>query len=77
LYAALTACLGDIQAEIIGKPSARLFDKACQTLRLDRESVIMIGDNPITDIAGANAFGIASILIGANSEIDFEDLLTK
>jgi ribonucleotide monophosphatase NagD (HAD superfamily) len=35
----------------------------------------MIGDNPDTDIAGARAYGLASILIGAQSGIQFEDLL--
>ena len=37
----------------------------------------MIGDNPATDIAGAEAFGLGSLLIGAKSGLGFEDLLAE
>jgi len=74
LLAALTACVGDIEREIVGKPQPRLFDRACGALQASPENAVMIGDNPATDIAGAEAFGLGSILIGARSGLGFEDL---
>lgn len=77
LLAALMACAGDrtIESEVIGKPGPRLFDRACRALRVRPEAAVMIGDNPATDIAGADAFGLKSILVGDRSGIRFEDLL--
>lgn len=77
LYAALTACIGDIEieTEIIGKPGPRLFEIACKALDIAPKSAIMIGDNPTTDIAGADALGMRSILVGARSAISFQDLV--
>jgi ribonucleotide monophosphatase NagD (HAD superfamily) len=46
----------------LGKPHAPLFDEACR--RAGTRDAVMIGDQLATDIAGANAFGIASALIG-------------
>jgi HAD superfamily hydrolase (TIGR01450 family) len=79
LLAALTACVGvgTFEMEVVGKPGPRLFDSACRTLRVEPARAVMIGDNPATDIAGAQAFGLASILIGATSGISFEDLLAR
>lgn len=77
LLAALTACVGagNFEMEIIGKPGPRLFERACRALRVQPREAVMIGDNPATDIAGAEAFGLASILIGSKSVLSFEDLL--
>ncbi len=79
LRAALLACLADIdiEGEVIGKPGPRLFDHACRALGAPRESAVMIGDNPATDIAGAEALGLESILIGPQSGLRFEDLLRQ
>ncbi|OYX32356.1 MAG: hypothetical protein B7Y99_08600 [Caulobacterales bacterium 32-69-10] len=77
LLAALTACLGSrqIEMEVIGKPSRRLFEKACQELRVNPSEAVMIGDNPATDIAGADAIGLNSILIGGPHGLSFDRLL--
>jgi 4-nitrophenyl phosphatase len=74
---ALMTCVGepDIDKEVIGKPSPRLFDRACRALHVQAESAVMIGDNLATDIAGADAFGLRSILVGPRSEVGFEELL--
>lgn len=79
LLAAITACVGAgaFESEIVGKPAPRLFDRACRALKVRPERALMIGDNPATDIAGAEAFGLGSILIGPKSGLTFEDLLTE
>lgn len=78
LYAGLMASLGDgveVETEIIGKPGPRLFRRACQSLRISPSSAVMIGDNPATDVAGADALGMPSILLNPRSAIGFQDLL--
>jgi 4-nitrophenyl phosphatase len=77
LLAALMACAGSrhVEMEIIGKPSPRLFEKACQALRVPAPEAVMIGDNPDTDIAGAERAGLRSVLIGSRSGVSFETLL--
>lgn len=77
LLAALMACVDprEVEAEIVGKPSPRLFERACRSLRMAPERAVMIGDNPATDIAGASALGLPSLLVGPRSKVMFEDLL--
>jgi 4-nitrophenyl phosphatase len=76
LLAALLGCVGEtrIEMEIIGKPAPRLFERACKALGVRPERAVMIGDNPATDIAGADAFGLASILVGPRAGIGLEHL---
>lgn len=45
----------------LGKPSRALFDEA--TARLGTRDVVMIGDQPATDIAGARAAGLDAALV--------------
>lgn len=46
-----------------GKPSAEIFNYALSLLEVEKDEVIMIGDNPLTDILGASKIGIDSIWI--------------
>ena len=46
-----------------GKPSPDCFRKAMQMMGTTPETTIMIGDTTFTDIVGANAAGIPSILV--------------
>lgn len=47
-----------------GKPSVELFTYALSLLEgVEKSEVIMVGDNPMTDILGASKFGIDSIWI--------------
>ena len=53
---------GDVEVVQFGKPTTRTFDFAIQQLSKwsggdDFNSVFMVGDNPLSDIAGANAAG--------------------
>lgn len=46
-----------------GKPSTEIFNYALSLLEVEKSEVIMIGDNPMTDILGASKIGIDSIWI--------------
>lgn len=48
------------------KPDRRMFVSAMRAMKLDDEDkprIIMVGNNLERDVAGANAFGIASVLL--------------
>lgn len=64
IAAAIEAATG-VTPTVVGKPEPRLFEIA--TAYLGVENVAMIGDNPRTDIRGANRLGIGSILVTAHA----------
>lgn len=45
------------------KPLPSAFDRALEILDSDKESVAMVGDQMMSDIKGANEYGIYSILV--------------
>lgn len=59
LAAALLACVGPVDHVVIGKPQPAMFRLGCQRLGIDPADGVMIGDNPLTDGAGAAALGLA------------------
>ncbi|WP_019962218.1 HAD-IIA family hydrolase [Woodsholea maritima] len=77
LLAAVMACVDGqaIEMDVIGKPSPFLFHAACRSLDLDPTHVVMIGDNPATDIAGAQKIGMSAILIGPDEGVMLGDLM--
>jgi HAD superfamily hydrolase (TIGR01450 family) len=77
LLAAIQACikLPGSQFEIVGKPAAGLFLKGCAVLDQDPASLVMIGDNPVTDIAGAEALGMGALLVAPSPEPFFRGLV--
>ncbi|WP_290483969.1 HAD hydrolase-like protein, partial [Hyphomonas sp. UBA2515] len=77
LLAAIRACvkLDETKIDVVGKPSPHLFQMGCQALDLSPDQVVMLGDNPATDLAGANALGIKAVLTSAKSPDVFEILL--
>ncbi|MBD3770621.1 MAG: HAD-IA family hydrolase [Rhodobacterales bacterium] len=79
LLAALGACvnLDTVEMEIIGKPKPGLYLKACRALGLGLEDVVMLGDNPATDLAGAEALGMRALLTRADEPGVFEALLQE
>lgn len=49
----------------LGKPERRMFDDARRRLALPRDAkIVMLGDQLATDIAGAAAAGLDSVLVG-------------
>ncbi|MBO1001586.1 HAD family hydrolase [Pseudogracilibacillus auburnensis] len=51
-----------------GKPSTELFNYALSLLEVEKREVIMVGDNPLTDILGASKIGIDSIWINHHNK---------
>jgi HAD superfamily hydrolase (TIGR01458 family) len=52
-----------IKATWIGKPHKYIFEVTLDTLKIDRKNVLMVGDRVATDIIGARAAGIKSVLV--------------
>jgi HAD superfamily hydrolase (TIGR01450 family) len=73
LAAALFACVGPVQHEVIGKPEATLFRIGCERLGMAPAQCLMIGDNPLTDGAGASRAGIAFCQVAGVTEIALAD----
>lgn len=57
----------------IGKPATIMFDMALRDMGLDRENVLMIGDNQGVDVEGARGARMASALI-KTGEYDWPQL---
>ncbi len=52
------------------KPSRRGFRKAEEILNLPKEQVVMVGDQVLTDVLGANRFGMRNVLVKPIMESD-------
>jgi HAD superfamily hydrolase (TIGR01458 family) len=57
-------------ARLVGKPSADFFRLALQELGLAAEDVVMIGDDPESDAAGARSAGLRSILVRTGKPLE-------
>jgi HAD superfamily hydrolase (TIGR01450 family) len=77
LLAALAAAvdLRKIECRVVGKPHPTLFQRACAAVGVEPDCAIMIGDNPDTDGAGANAAGMPAILMGQAYGLSWSGLL--
>ncbi|CAH2322839.1 phospholysine phosphohistidine inorganic pyrophosphate phosphatase [Pelobates cultripes] len=53
----------DITAEVVGKPSPNFFMSALAEMGVKPEEAIMIGDDLINDIGGAQSCGIKAVLV--------------
>jgi HAD superfamily hydrolase (TIGR01450 family) len=67
LAAAITAAGGRQPDRIIGKPQPLLFNRALAMLGVSASEVLMIGDNPATDLAGAEAAAMRGLLVGSTT----------
>lgn len=61
---------GGREATVIGKPQAGIFQIAMAKLGLQSDDTIMVGDTVETDIAGAEAAGIRSVLVESGNVIE-------
>jgi len=50
-------------ATVVGKPAKAFFDLALQDMGLAADGVVMIGDDILTDIGGAQAAGMRGVLV--------------
>jgi HAD superfamily hydrolase (TIGR01450 family) len=69
LAAALFACVGPVPYEVIGKPEPTLFQIGAERLGMNPRQCMMIGDNLLTDGAGASRAGIAFFHVTADTEV--------
>lgn len=46
-----------------GKPENKVYDKALEMLNSSKENTVAIGDQILSDIVGANKYGLKSILV--------------
>jgi HAD superfamily hydrolase (TIGR01458 family) len=53
----------DIEATVLGKPSPAYFAAAVEALDADPEMTWMVGDDIESDIAGAQRFGLRTVLV--------------
>ena len=51
------------KAQVVGKPSKTFFNTAIESMGLERDEVVMVGDDIESDIAGAQEAGIRAILV--------------
>ncbi|TSB47090.1 HAD family hydrolase [Alkalicoccobacillus porphyridii] len=51
-----------------GKPDKGIFEHALSLMELDKDEVMMVGDNLMTDILGAERAGIASIWVNRHNQ---------
>ncbi|MGB8667760.1 MAG: HAD-IIA family hydrolase [Serratia inhibens] len=56
---------GDTQAVVTGKPSPVMFQSAIQRMGLQKDQVLVVGDDVTTDVAGARNAGLAFLLVGS------------
>ena len=77
LLAALSACIDPaaIPLQIVGKPEPLLFMKACAALGTTPDQAVMIGDNPATDLKGAHALGMTTLLVDPKSDASLRDFI--
>ncbi|MBM3150078.1 MAG: HAD-IIA family hydrolase [Chloroflexi bacterium] len=52
-----------VRAAYVGKPQPFVFELALTDMGLDKDQVVMVGDRIQSDIRGAQAFGIRSVLV--------------
>jgi len=62
IVAAVQACAG-VEPVVIGKPGPVLLDMALDMMNAPREQTVVLGDRLDTDIAGAVAAGMDSIMV--------------
>lgn len=51
-----------------GKPDPGIFEHALKLMKLEKEEVVMVGDNLMTDILGASRAGISSVWINRHEK---------
>ncbi|XP_069953328.1 phospholysine phosphohistidine inorganic pyrophosphate phosphatase isoform X1 [Cherax quadricarinatus] len=53
----------DIKSEIVGKPSPLFFDAALSDIGITAKEAVMIGDDIVSDVGGAQKCGIRGVLV--------------
>lgn len=64
LLAAVVAASGVQPWRVIGKPAPLLFEEGLRRLGAEPQRTVVVGDNPLTDAAGAERLGMRCLLVG-------------
>ncbi len=57
------AYAADVEPTIIGKPAARFFQDVAASLGVDDDGVLMVGDDVLSDVLGAQNAGLRACLV--------------
>jgi len=63
VFTAALEYAADIQAEVIGKPQPEFFMSALRDMRVDPTEAVMIGDDIVSDVGGAQHCGLTGVLV--------------
>jgi HAD superfamily hydrolase (TIGR01458 family) len=63
-----------VEATLVGKPSRAFFDIAVASLGVPASDVVMVGDDPMSDVAGAHGAGCAGVLVRTGKYRPGDDL---
>lgn len=61
------------KAEVIGKPSAGFFGAAAEAMGCTHEDCVMVGDDVVVDVAGAQEAGMKGILVRSGKYMDGDE----
>jgi HAD superfamily hydrolase (TIGR01458 family) len=62
-YVAALECAARVEAEVAGKPSPAFFRAAVASMGIAPQEALMIGDDPESDVAAAEAAGLRAALV--------------
>lgn len=65
-----------IEAEVLGKPSPEYFQPALDELGVPTDQVLVVSDDPLTDLTGARRMGMKTAFV-LSGKYDNEFVLTK
>ncbi|TFG11977.1 HAD family hydrolase [Candidatus Thorarchaeota archaeon] len=58
-----------VEATIVGKPMPEIVRESIMLLGFEKEDVVLVGDNPASDVAGGNAAGLTTVLVNRPDNI--------
>ncbi|XP_062577264.1 phospholysine phosphohistidine inorganic pyrophosphate phosphatase-like [Saccostrea cucullata] len=53
----------DVKAEVVGKPSQTFFTSVLEDMNVDADNVVMVGDDIVSDVGGAQSCGMLGIQV--------------
>jgi len=62
-FAAALEFAGEREAEVCGKPGVAFFNEGLKALGLPAEEVVMVGDDIVSDVGGAQKAGVRGVLV--------------
>lgn len=63
VFTAALEYAADVKAEIIGKPQPEFFKSALRDMGVEPEEAVMVGDDVVSDVGGAQDCGLTGVLV--------------